>query len=201
MAREGEDAMEWLGKEKRDSAAHALLKLFVLSLALGVVPTWTPVAQNNPGIIIPRQSIAQVPAPLSLEVFPTCDLPLGDNVQWFMYGRSVDLGVSNRAPKSIFSLLGGVGHFSAPIHAATSLSLAVARVGGGARIPLTGGTAVLMYGASGYSFAAHDDFWKNASEPYLAGGVGLRFSLGPRMGVIMEACVPPPDLSWFASWP
>jgi len=129
-----------------------------------------------------------VPSPLSLEVFPTFELPLGDSSQWFGYDGGVDLGVRYRLPQSIFSLLGGIEYSYASTQATTtSLSLAVVRVGGGVQIPLAGGIAVWGYAVGGYYFATYNDFSKNASEPYIAGGLGLRFSLGPSLGLEVGA--------------
>jgi hypothetical protein len=38
--------MQWLWKDKRDSATHILLKLLLLPLALGMLPTGTAIAQT-----------------------------------------------------------------------------------------------------------------------------------------------------------
>lgn len=180
--------MEWLWKAKRDCAGRILLKLFFLSLVLMLLPTSTAVAQDSSSVVITnRQSIAQVPSPLSLDVFPTFDLPLGDSSQWFSYGGGVDLGVRYRLPQSIFSLLGGIEYSFAPVQTATSLSLAVARVGGGVQIPLTSGIAVQGYALGGYYFATYNDFSMNASDPYVAGGLGLRFALAPSLGLEVGA--------------
>ncbi|MGA2976765.1 MAG: hypothetical protein ABSF77_15780 [Spirochaetia bacterium] len=53
-----------------------LALLFVLSSA-------TAFAQSVPTIATAKPTIAQVPSPLSLEVRPGFDIPLGDNSQWF----------------------------------------------------------------------------------------------------------------------
>jgi tetratricopeptide (TPR) repeat protein len=168
----------------RYSPSGTLLRFCLLPLALAVLPTVSANAQESPGAVILRQSIAQVPSPLSLEITPTFDLPLGESSQWFSYGGAMDLGVRYRLPQSIFSLLGGIEYsYASTQAAATSLSFAVVRVGGGVQIPLTGGIAVQGYAYGGYYFATYNDFSRNASEPYVAAGLGMRFSLGPSLGV------------------
>ncbi len=144
-------------------------------------------AQSGVTIVTGKPEIAQVPSPLSLEVFPTFDLPLGDSSQWFSYGGAVDLGVRYRLPQSIISLVGGIEYAYVPVQAATSLSLAVARVGGGVQTPLTSGIAVLGYAYGGYYFGTFNNFSGNASDPYVAGGLGLRFSLSPSLGLEVGA--------------
>jgi len=121
-------------------------------LALTVLSAITTFAQSSSSIDIARQSITKVPSPLSLEVFPAFDIPLGDGSSWFSYGGAVDLGARCRIPLSIFSLLGGIEYSYAPIQAAASLSLALARVGGGIQIPLASGIAVLAYPPGSYYF-------------------------------------------------
>jgi tetratricopeptide (TPR) repeat protein len=158
-----------------------------LFFVLLLLPTSVAVAQNNAGAGIAKQTIAQVPSPLSLEVFPAFDIPLGDSSQWFSFGGAVDLGARYRFPNSLFSLAGGIEYSYAPVQAAASLSLAVARFGGGIQIPLASGIAVMAYGAGGYYFATYNDFSKNASGPYVAGGLGLRFALSPGFGLDVGA--------------
>jgi hypothetical protein len=64
-------------------------------------------ARDSSTVVIPRQSIAQVPSPRSLEVFPAFDLPLGDSSQWFSYGGGVDLGLRYRMELPDFVHLNG----------------------------------------------------------------------------------------------
>jgi tetratricopeptide (TPR) repeat protein len=175
------------GDGKRGFGTRLRLKAHLFNLVLILLPTSVAVAQNSPVGDISRQSIAQVPSPLSLEVFPTFDLPLGDSAQWFTYGGALDLGVRYRLPQSIFSLLGGIKYSYAPIQAAASLSLGVARLGGGVQIPLASGIAVLAFAVGGYYFATYNDFSKNASEPYVAGGLDLRIAVGPSLGIEVGA--------------
>lgn len=92
VARKGESAMEWLWDGKRDSSRRTLLKLFLLLSVLVWLPTGAAAAQDSSTVVIPRQSIAHVPSPLSLEIFPGFDVPLGDSSQRFRYSGGVDLG-------------------------------------------------------------------------------------------------------------
>ena len=70
--------MQWMWNGKGDSARHILLRLLLLRLVLCMLPIATAVGQRGSTAVIPKQSIAQVPSPLSLEVRPTFDLPLGE---------------------------------------------------------------------------------------------------------------------------
>jgi tetratricopeptide (TPR) repeat protein len=179
--------MGWMWKCKSDSASIILLKSFLLTLVLGLLPTRNAIAQAGSSVIIARQSIAQVPSPLSIEVRPAFDLPIGESSQWFSYGGSVDLGLNYRIPRSIFYLSGGFQYSYSPVQAATSLSLAAARVGGGVQLPLTSGIAVLAYALGGYYFGTYNDFSKSASDPFLAAGIGLKFALAPTFSVQVGA--------------
>ena len=180
--------MEWTWKAKRDSASPILLKLSTILVALCLLPTVTAVAQQGSTVVIPKQSIAQVPSPLSLRGLAGIDLPLGDSSQWFGYGGGVGLGMRYGLPHSIFSLLGGIEYSYASTQAtSTSVSFAVARVGGGVRIPLTSGIAVQGFAYGGYYLATYNDFSNGAAEPYVAGGLGMRFSLDPSLGLEVGA--------------
>ena len=177
--------MQWKLKDKRDSAR--LLKLFLLTLVLVLLPAGNAVAQAGSSVVITNQSIAQVPSPLSIEVRPAFDLPIGDTSQWFSYGGSMDLGLNYRIPGSIFYLSGGLQYSYSPVQAATSLSIAAARVGGGIQLPLTRGIAVLAYAMGGYYFGTYNDLSGNASDPFVAGGVGLKFALAPTFALLVAA--------------
>ena len=59
-------------------------------------------------LLLAQSNQAQVPSPLSLEVRPAFDMPLGDSSQWFSYGGAVDLGLNYELPRSMFYLLGGL---------------------------------------------------------------------------------------------
>ena len=122
---------------------------------------------------------AQVPSPLTLEIKPVFDAPLGDSARWFSFGGGVDMGMRYRVPGSLFFLAGGISYAYAPIQANTSASLAALHFGGGVQLPLTGGISVSGFAAGGYYFATYNDFSANGSNPYLIGGAELRFALTP----------------------
>ena len=130
---------------------------------------------------------AQIPSPLSLEVRPAFDVPLGDTSQWFNYGGAIDLGLNYRIPRSIFYLTGGLEYSYSPIQAAASVSMATLRVGGGIQLPLTNGVSAFGYAAGGYYFATYNDFTANADDPYVAGGIGLKFALMPTLSIEIGA--------------
>ena len=130
---------------------------------------------------------ASVPSPLSLEVRPAFDMPLGDSSQWFNYGGAVDLGLNYKIPSSRFFLLGGLEYGYAPIQATASVSLAALRVGGGIQYPLTSGISAFGYAAGGYYFATYNDFTATGNDPYLAGGIGLKFALMPTFNIEVGA--------------
>lgn len=155
---------------------------FPALLALLLVPGATIHSQTQT-IASGQPVIAHVPSPLSLEVRPAFDIPLGDSSQWFSFGGAVDLGVNYRLPQSIFYLTGGIEYSYAPIQAAPTLSLAAARVGGGVQIPLSRGFSILGYAAGGWYYATYNDFTVAVTDPYVAGGIGMRFSLGPGIGL------------------
>jgi tetratricopeptide (TPR) repeat protein len=179
--------MEWLGKDKNIFGRDVFLKLCFFLFMLCVLPARSAMAQNGSSVVIPNQSTAQVPSAWSLEVSPTFEHPLGDSTQWFSYGGAVDLGMRFRLPQSIFSLLGGIEYFYASTQASESLSLGVARLGGRVQLPLASGISVLGYALGGYYFATYNDLSRNASEPYVAGGLGLQFSLRPGLGLEVGA--------------
>ncbi|HET6452163.1 MAG TPA: hypothetical protein VFI08_12675 [Spirochaetia bacterium] len=126
---------------------------------------------------------AQVPSPLSIEVLPTFDLPVSDTASYFSYGGAADVGLKYRLPRSIFTLLGGLEYTYSPTQASTSLSMITPRVGVGEQVALTGGIAVFAYAVGGYYFATYNNFSMNATDPYLAGGLGLRFALAPNFAI------------------
>lgn len=99
----------------------------------------------------------------------------------------MDLGLNYRIPGSIFYLSGGLQYSYSPVQAATSLSIAAARVGGGIQLPLTRGIAVLAYAMGGYYFGTYNDLSGNASDPFVAGGVGLKFALAPTFALLVAA--------------
>ena len=122
---------------------------------------------------------AQVPSPLSIEVRPSFDAPLGDSAQWFNFGGALELGLNYKIPRSLFFVTGGLEYTYSPILAAASVSLAALRIGGGVQLPLANGISAFGYAAAGYYFATYNDFSGNANDPCLAGGIGLKFALMP----------------------
>jgi tetratricopeptide (TPR) repeat protein len=129
--------------------------------------------------VLAQNTQAQVPSPLSVVFKPAIDLPVGDSAQWFTLGGGVDLGVNYRIPGSIFYLSGGLEYAFTPVQANTSLSLAALRAGGGVQVPLTNWIWLLGSVAVGYYGAAYNDFSVSTGDPYVAGGVALRFALAP----------------------
>jgi tetratricopeptide (TPR) repeat protein len=149
--------------------------LFVGLLLAGQVPLKAQSAQ------------AQVPSPLSLVFRPAFTLPIGDSAQWFSLGGGADLALNYRLPGSIFFLTGGLEYGYAPIRAETSASLFALRAGGGIQVPLTSWIWALGYAAVGYYAAAYNDFSGGGSNPYVAGGLGLRFALAPTFRIEVGA--------------
>jgi len=80
-------------------------------LVLSVLATSVPAGAQSAQV--------QVPSPLSLEVRPGFDMPLGDSSQWFSYGGAVDLGARYNLPGSLLYLLGGVEYSYAPLSGTT----------------------------------------------------------------------------------
>jgi hypothetical protein len=156
------------------------LRRFFLAVLLLFLPASFLIAQANEPF---KQIIAQVPSPLSIEVSPMFDLPVGDSAQYFSYGGAMDVGVKYRLPHSIFALLGGLEYAYSPIQAAISLSLIAPRAGIGVQLPLANSISVFGYAVGGYYFATYNDFTRNATDPYMAGGVGLRFALAPTFSI------------------
>jgi tetratricopeptide (TPR) repeat protein len=177
--------MEGQRKAKKYSASRILLKTLFLWLLLALLPTCSAVAQESSSVVIPRQSIAQVPSPLSLEVMPTLDVPIADSAQLFTIGGAVDVGVKYRFPRTVISILGGIQYAYAPVQAATSLSFAAAYAGAGVQMPLASWISLLGTATGGVYFASYNDFSKYTTFPYpsVNCGLGLRFSLAPSFGL------------------
>ena len=165
-----------LGKN-RASACRFRRSQLVLLLLLISLPAGLAIAES--GAAISRQSIAQVPSPLSLEVNPLFDIPISDSSQYFKLGGGAAVGVSYQIPQSMFCALGGIEYSFVPDQAADTLSLAAVGVGGGIRIRLGSGVAVFGFVTGGYYVAAFNDLSASASNPYAAAGLMLQFSLNP----------------------
>jgi len=144
-------------------------------------------AQSSAAISTGKPTIAQVPSPLSLEVRPAFDIPLFESSSLYTYGGAMDLDLNYRFPGSIFYLSGGLQYSFSPVRAATSISMAAAKVGGGVQIPITSAIGVFAYAQGGYYFAAYNDLSVSATDPFLSGGLGLRFSLAPTFAIQVGA--------------
>jgi len=166
---------------KKYSCGHALLMI------LGVLGSAALHAQNVPTIEMGTPTIAQIPSPLSLEVRPSYDMPLGDSASWFSSGGAMDVGLNYRLPGSIFYLSGGLEYSYTPVQASTSLSMAAPRVGGGVQLPITSGISVFGYGMAGYYFATDNDGSASITDLCAAAGLGLRFALAPTFGLEVGA--------------
>ena len=140
-------------------------------------------AQSTGSVVAGTPTIAEVPSPLSLEVEPSFQLPLGDSSRLFSYGGGMQLDMHYRIPGSLFYLLGGLQYAYASTLAAESVSFATARVGAGVQIPLTRKISLLGYAVGGYYFGTFNDFSVTASDPYAAGGIGFMFALGSGLSI------------------
>jgi tetratricopeptide (TPR) repeat protein len=134
-----------------------------------------------------QEVIAQVPSPLSIEVLPSFDLPIADSSQYFSFGGGADLGVKYRVPGTVFTLMGGLSYSFAPVQALTSLSMITPRIGAGVQVPLASWISVYGFAAAGYYFATYNDFSMNDHDPYVAGGLGIKFALAPSFGLEIGA--------------
>jgi len=161
--------------------------MFLVALLLGLLPAAIVVAQNASNVVTQKQSIAQVPSPLSLELMPTLDMPIADSAQLFTTGGAVDVGAKYLIPGSVFSIQGGIQYAYAPVQAATSLSFAAAYAGAGVQIPIASWISLLATASGGVYFAAYNDFSKytNFPYPFVNGGLGLRFPFAPSFGLAL----------------
>jgi len=139
------------------------------------LPACPLVGQTQPT----AQVIAQVPSPLSIEVLPSFDLPTFGTASYFSVGGSLDLGVKYRLPGSLLTFSGGLEYCYAPSQATASLSIILPKIGIGVQIPLASFLSAFCRADVGYYFATYNDFSMNATDPFVAGGVGLRIALAP----------------------
>jgi len=158
-----------------------------LLLVLMVLPVAAGIAQGNSASVNAGPPIAHLPSPLSIEVLPAFDIPVFDSTQYFTYGGALDLGVKYRLPHSIFVLLGGVEYSYSPIQAAASLSLVTPKIGVGVQIPFASWISAYGFIAGGYYFATYTDFSMSATDPFVSGGLGLRFTLAPSFSMEVGA--------------
>jgi tetratricopeptide (TPR) repeat protein len=133
------------------------------------------------------QTIVKVPSSLTLELGTDFDLPFGDSARWFSYGAATDLDFHYGIPGSPFYPMGGIEYTYTTTKIAASMSLAAARLGGGMQLPLTNAISILGFAAAGYYFGAYNDLSATALDPYAAGGLGLKFSLGPSFSLDLGA--------------
>ena len=132
------------------------------------------------GLPLAAQNVqAQVPSPLSIELKPSFQFPLGESSNWFSFGGGADIGIRYRLPQSIFFVTGGLEYSYAPIQASASTSLVAFRAGGGIQLSLSRNISALGYALGGYYVATYNDFSGSATDPYLAGGIGLDLALAP----------------------
>jgi tetratricopeptide (TPR) repeat protein len=144
-------------------------------------------AQSANASATEKPAIMKIPSPLSLEAVPAFDLPLGDSSRWFSSGGAMDIGLNYHIPGSLFNLAGGLEYSYAPVQASTSLSLVTPRVGGGLQLPLARGIGLRAYGLAGYYFAAYNDLSTSVTDPYVAAGLGMKFSLTSTLALDVNA--------------
>ena len=143
----------------------------------------------NPILALAQSQIAQVPSPLSLDVNPGIDLPVGDTSNWFSYGGGMDLNMN--FPNPWFYLLSDgrnrilICPDAGSKQRVTGKSLG--RAGGGLQLALTKGISILGFGTGGYYFGTFNNFTTSATDPYVAGGIGLKFSLSASLTLNVEA--------------
>ena len=154
---------------------------------LSVLFTFGSLSVDAQTVGLGTPTIAQIPSPLSIEVSPSFDLPLADSANWFTFGGGMNLDMNYHLPSSIFFLTGGVQYAYVPDQASNSLSLVAARIGGGVQFPLTKGISVLGFAVGGYYLSTYNDFTASANDPYAAGGVEMKFSLGTSLSLNVGA--------------
>jgi len=169
--------------EEFDRPFHRGSKPLAVLAFLALLPAYPATAQSSASSTAPRQSIAQVPSPLSLEVEPIVDIPLADSAQYFAPGGGAGIGLSYQLPRSVFFAIGRIEYSYAPDKASKSLSIAGAGVGAGIRFPVASGVSIHGYATGGYYFATFNDMSANASNPYVAAGLLVQFSLNPTFRV------------------
>jgi len=128
-----------------------------------------------------------VASPLSFELKPAFQNPLGETAAWFTVGGGADLEMRYRLPQSIFFVTGGLGYSNMPIKADTSASSLALRAGGGIYVPLADVLSLRGYALGGYYLASYNDFSLGANNPYLAGGAGIGFALTPAVRLLVSA--------------
>ena len=132
-------------------------------------------------------SIAIVASPLALEIGGDFGLPLVDSASYFNYGGCLDLGLGYKLTGTPLSLIGGLEYSYIPDQASKSISVTALRAGLRASLPIVSGVSTYIYGAAGGYYGTYNDFSMGAFDPYAAGGLGLRFALGPTLALDIGA--------------
>jgi tetratricopeptide (TPR) repeat protein len=153
----------------------------LVAAALALLLSGPAVAQNSLAEPSSAPSIAVVASPLALEIRPAFGLPLGESGSSFSLGGALDVGLRYRLPGSILAAIGGIEYGYLPDKASKSISAAALRAGASVALPIAGSVELTAQGTGGYYFAAYNDFSLSAGNPYLAGGLGLRFPIGPAL--------------------
>ncbi len=117
--------------------------------------------------------------PLTLQLQPAVDIPIGTNSDLYTVGGAVDVSVEYRFPGSLFSFMGGAEYCYTPTQGAQSLSLSAARLGAGVHLPISQVFSLYANAAAGYYFATFNDLSLWDTYPYLSAGLGLQFQFGP----------------------
>ncbi len=125
----------------------------------------------------------QAVEPLSLEVRPGVDIPLGQTNQYFKVGGTMDINLRYRLGATPFLAMGGLTYTFAPDRSTDSISIATGRIGAGVELPLSKSLSFDAYGTGGYYYGTLNDFSVSSADPYLGGGMGIRLALSPSWGI------------------
>ena len=122
-------------------------------------------------------------APLSLELRPGFDIPLGQTNQYFKVGGTMDINLRYRLGSTPLLVMGGLTYTFAPDRSTDSVSIATGRVGAGVELPVSKSLSFDAYGTGGYYYGTLNDFSVSSADPYLGGGLGIRLALSPSWGI------------------
>jgi tetratricopeptide (TPR) repeat protein len=151
------------------------VRLLLLALCLALC---APRSAASQAAEEPVKSLAQVPSPLALEIRPVVGIPVGDSAKYFSLGGGLGIDLAYSLPGTIFGFLGGIGYSYLPDNSGRSLSLAMAQAGVMVDVPIVAGVGARLFGAGGYYFATINDLTASVFDPYLSGGLRLKFLLG-----------------------
>ncbi len=118
-------------------------------------------------------------SPFSIELRPGFDLPIGQSASYFKFGGTMDVNLRYRLSTLPVFLLGGVAYALAPAVSPDSISIFTAAAGAGAQLRISRTFALEAFGLGGYFYGTLNDFSVGSSNPYAAGGLGVRFALNP----------------------